>query len=120
MTDTPVPASTAVITGAAGGIGGALLVGFRQAGYRTVGVDCASAEGVVSLDVTDAAAVTAFAASLDPLAVLVNAAGVLRLREEYDPSEFARVVEVNLTGTMRMAVACRAALATARGAIVNI
>jgi NAD(P)-dependent dehydrogenase (short-subunit alcohol dehydrogenase family) len=113
-------ASTALITGAAGGIGGALLVAFRQAGYRAIGVDCAPAEGVARLDITDATAVTAFAAGLDVLGVLVNAAGVLRLREEYDPSEFARVVEVNLTGTMRMSVACRAALAKAKGAIVNI
>jgi NAD(P)-dependent dehydrogenase (short-subunit alcohol dehydrogenase family) len=75
---------------------------------------------VARLDVTDTAAVTAFAANLDALAVLVNAAGVLRLGEEYDSSEFARVVEVNLTGTMNMAVACRAPLAEARGAIVNI
>ena len=52
--------------------------------------------------------------------MLVNAAGVLRLRQEYDPSEFMRVVDVNLTGTMRMAVACRAALANGKGAIVNI
>ena len=118
MTDTR--ASTALITGAAGGIGGALLVAFRRAGYRTIGVDRARADGVTSLDVTDAAAVTAFAAHLDALAVLVNAAGVLRLREEYEPSEFARVVDINLTGTMRMMVACRAALANARGAVVNI
>ncbi len=75
-------ASTAVITGAAGGIGGALVVAFREAGYRTIGVDCAPAEGVTRLDVTDSAAVTAFVANLDPLAVLVNAAGVLRLGEE--------------------------------------
>ena len=34
---------------------------------------------------TDTAAVRALAANLDTLAVLVNAAGVLRLREEYDP-----------------------------------
>ena len=93
---------------------------FRQAGYRTIGVDAAPAEGVVRLDVTDTAAVTAFAASLDALAVLINAAGVLRLRAEYEPFEFARVVDINLTGTMRMSVACRAALVKARGAIVNI
>jgi NAD(P)-dependent dehydrogenase (short-subunit alcohol dehydrogenase family) len=72
------------------------------------------------LDVADAAAVTAFAATLDSLSVLVNAAGILRLRDEYEPAEFMRVVDVNLTGTMRMAVACRAALASAKGAIVNI
>jgi 2-dehydro-3-deoxy-D-gluconate 5-dehydrogenase len=111
---------TALITGAAGGIGGVLLAAFRQAGYQTIGVDCVPAEGVTTLDVTDATAVTAFAESLDTLAALVNAAGVLRLREEYDPAEFARVVDVNLTGTMRMSLACRAALAKARGAIVNI
>ena len=112
--------STALITGAASGIGRALFVAFRQAGYRTIGVDCAPGEGVDKLDVTDAAAVTAFAADLDALTVLVNAAGVIRLRQEYDPSEFMRVVDVNLTGTMRMAVACRAALANAKGAIVNL
>jgi NAD(P)-dependent dehydrogenase (short-subunit alcohol dehydrogenase family) len=112
--------STALVTGAAGGIGGALLEAFRRAGYRAIGVDRAPAAGVTGLDVTDAAAVAAFAAKLDTLAVLINAAGVIRLREEYDPSEFARVVDVNLTGTMRMATACRAALARGRGSIVNI
>jgi NAD(P)-dependent dehydrogenase (short-subunit alcohol dehydrogenase family) len=119
MTDSTTQA-TALITGAAGGIGGALVAAFRQAGYRTVGVDRTPAEGITSLDVTDSAAVSAFAMTFDALAVLVNAAGVLRLHEEYEPSEFARVVDVNLTGTMRMAVACRAALAKAKGAIINI
>ena len=112
--------STAVITGAASGIGRALFTAFREAGFRTIGVDCAPAEGMERLDVTDAAAVTAFAASVDALTVLINAAGVIRLRQEYDPSEFMRVVDVNLTGTMRMAVACRRALAKAKGAIVNV
>ena len=119
MPDSTTPA-TALITGAAGGIGSALVAGFRQAGYHTVGVDRAPAEGVTSLDITDSAAVAAFAATFDTLAVLVNAAGVLRLLQEYDPSEFARVVDINLTGTMRMTVGCRAALAKGRGAVVNI
>jgi NAD(P)-dependent dehydrogenase (short-subunit alcohol dehydrogenase family) len=112
--------STAVVTGATSGIGRALLAAFQREGYRAIGVDRVPSEGVETLDVTDAAAVTAFAANLEALAVLVNAAGVLRLRQEYDPSEFTRVVDVNLTGTMRMAVACRTALAKARGTIVNI
>ena len=120
MTDSITPDATVLITGAAGGIGSALVAGFRQAGYQTIGVDRTAADGVTTLDITDSTAVTAFAATVDALAVLVNAAGVLRLREEYDPSEFARVVDINLTGTMRMAVACRAALAKARGTIINI
>jgi NAD(P)-dependent dehydrogenase (short-subunit alcohol dehydrogenase family) len=113
-------APTALVTGAAGGIGGALFSAFRAAGYQTIGVDCVAAAGVTKLDVTDGAAVDACAANIEALDVLVNAAGVLRLQREYDPAEFMRVVEINLTGTMRMAVACRAALARARGAIVNI
>jgi NAD(P)-dependent dehydrogenase (short-subunit alcohol dehydrogenase family) len=120
MTDPRGRVPTAVLTGAAGGIGAALLSAFRDAGYQTIGVDRAPAEGVTSLDVTDTAAVGAFAANLDALDVLINAAGVLRLRQEYDPTEFAGVVDINLTGTMRMAVACRPALAKARGSIVNI
>ena len=118
MTDSRAP--TAVVTGAAGGIGGALLSAFRDAGYQVTGVDRVSADGVTSLDVTDTAAVAAFAASFDTLDALINAAGVLRLQQEYDPGVFAGVVDINLTGTMRMAVACRPALAKARGSIVNI
>jgi NAD(P)-dependent dehydrogenase (short-subunit alcohol dehydrogenase family) len=110
----------AIITGAAGGIGGALVDGFRGAGYDVVGVDRAGGEGIVPLDVTDMDAVNAFAAKLDALAVLVNAAGILRLREEYDPAVFASVIDVNLTGAMRLCTACRPALAKATGAIVNI
>ena len=120
MTDSRDHAPTAVVTGAAGGIGGALLSAFRDAGYQVTGVDRVSADGVTSLDVTYTASVAAFAASFDTLDVLINAAGVLRLRQEYDPGEFAGVVDINLTGTMRMAVACRPALAKARGSIVNI
>ena len=111
---------TALVTGAAGGIGGALAAGFRDAGFDVIAVDRAGGAGIEPLDITDTGAVNAFAAKLDSLAVLVNAAGVLRLREEYDPAVFSGVVDINLTGTMRMAVACKPALAKAKGAIVNI
>src|SRR4051794_36343639 len=120
MTHSPTVPPTALVTGAAGGIGRALSAAFRRAGYRTVGVDRVAAEDVDIVDVTDSVAVAAFASRLDSLSVLVNAAGVIRLRQEYDPSEFERVVDINLTGTMRMAVGCRAALARGRGAVVNI
>ena len=56
----------------------------------------------------------------DELAALINCAGVLfRNRAEYDIEIFQKVIDVNLTGTMRMCIAARAKLAAARGAIVN-
>ena len=115
MADKP----TALITGAAGGIGSALVDGFLAAGYDVVAVDRAKAEGVVPLDITDAAAVDALGAQLEGLNVLINAAGVLRRGEEYQPEVFAAVLDINLTASMRLAVACKPALAKAGGAIIN-
>jgi NAD(P)-dependent dehydrogenase (short-subunit alcohol dehydrogenase family) len=111
---------TALITGAAGGIGRALAAGFAQAGYAVTGIDRAPGENIVALDITDTAAVNAFAAKLDTLAVLINAAGVLRRSDEYDAEVFANVLDVNLTGAMRLAVASKPALAKAHGAIINV
>jgi NAD(P)-dependent dehydrogenase (short-subunit alcohol dehydrogenase family) len=65
-------------------------------------------------------AVKAFAAKFETLEVLVNAAGILRHRDEYDIAVFEDVLDVNLTGAMRMATACEPALARAKGSIINI
>src|SRR5664279_1424511 len=109
-----------LITGAAGGIGRALTAGFAAAGYTVTGVDRSAADGIVALDITDTAAVKTFAAKFETLAVLVNAAGILRHRDEYDIAVFEDVLDVNLTGAMRMATACEPALARAKGSIINI
>ena len=116
MADKPI----AVITGAASGIGLGLAVGFRAAGYDVIGVDRAAGDGITALDVRDSAAVMAFGAKLERVAVLINAAGIIRRQEEYDPAVFADVIDVNVTGMMRLCVACKPALARAKGSIVNI
>jgi NAD(P)-dependent dehydrogenase (short-subunit alcohol dehydrogenase family) len=110
----------ALITGAAGGIGAAMVAGFRGAGYAVIGADRVAGDGVTLLDVTDSSAVTGLAGRIDRLAVLINAAGIVRRQEEFDERVFADVVDVNLTGTMRLSTTCKPALARARGAIVNI
>jgi NAD(P)-dependent dehydrogenase (short-subunit alcohol dehydrogenase family) len=110
---------TALVTGAAGGIGRALAAGFAGAGYAVIGVDRAAGENVVDLDIADTDAVNSFAAGLDTVAVLINAAGVLRRPDEFDPEVFADVLDINLTGAMRMATTCKPALAKVGGAIVN-
>jgi len=72
------------------------------------------------LDVRDAAAVHALVAGLDALHVLVNCAGVIRRGgAELDPAVFDDVIDINLSGTMRLCSAARPKLAATRGCIVN-
>jgi NAD(P)-dependent dehydrogenase (short-subunit alcohol dehydrogenase family) len=75
---------------------------------------------VSELDVTQQAAVENFIGGLPRLDVLVNAAGVIRRSDEFDPEVFARVIEVNLLGVMRACVAARPLLADSGGCIVNL
>ena len=115
----------ALVSGVTGGIGRALADGFGAAGYRVTGIDRTEAPArtsvdYVRLDITDTAAVAAFGASLDRVDVLVNAAGVIRRVEEFEVAVFEQVVDINLTGTMRLATACKPALARAGGAVINI
>jgi short-subunit dehydrogenase len=90
---------TAVVTGAAGGLGRALVARLEREGLHVVGVDLEGAER--RLDVTDAAACRALAEELRP-AVWVNNAGVLGAGDAAtQPDEVVeRVVRVNLLGVI--------------------
>jgi NAD(P)-dependent dehydrogenase (short-subunit alcohol dehydrogenase family) len=120
-----------LVTGGTSGIGAAIARGFREAGAEVVatGVSVAEVEAaradldgadVRLLDVRDGAAVSALVAGLPGLDVVVNCAGVIRRGEELDPEVFAMVVDVNLTGAMRVSAAARPLLAAGGGAIVNL
>jgi NAD(P)-dependent dehydrogenase (short-subunit alcohol dehydrogenase family) len=119
------------VTGGTSGIGAAIARGFREAGAEVVATGVAVAEveaaradlggaDVRLLDVRDAAAVVALVGGLPGLDVVVNCAGVIRRGEELDPEVFAMVVDVNLTGAMRVSAAARPLLAAGGGAIVNL
>ncbi|HEX6790913.1 MAG TPA: SDR family oxidoreductase [Candidatus Krumholzibacteria bacterium] len=94
---------TALIAGGAGGIGAAITRRFQQAGATTIVVDRDDAtppEGArfVPCDLTDANAVTAMIAGIDPLHIVVHAAGVSRdavLWKMTDP-QWNDVMRVNL------------------------
>jgi NAD(P)-dependent dehydrogenase (short-subunit alcohol dehydrogenase family) len=74
----------------------------------------------VKLDVTSAESVAAVLEPFRELTALINCAGIIfRGGAEYDLSNFQKVIDVNLTGTMRMCVGARAKLAAVRGSIVN-
>jgi NAD(P)-dependent dehydrogenase (short-subunit alcohol dehydrogenase family) len=117
-----------VVSGGTSGIGAAIARGFAEAGAKVLATggteeEVAEAESpgleARALDVTDGAAVAAMIGGLDGLDHLVNCAGIIRRGEELEPEAFAHVVDVNLTGTMRMCAAARPLLAARGGTIVN-
>lgn len=115
-----------LVTGATSGIGQAIARGFAASGEQVLAVgigEIPPAEANLTyglLDVQDSAAVSALLAPLDGLRVVVNAAGIIRRGAEHDPEVFQQVIDINLTGTMRVCTAARAALGANGGSIINI
>ncbi len=117
---------TAIVTGGTSGIGKATAELLRASGWRVVvtglteaEADAAGGEAEV-LDVTDDAAVEALFRRFDRLDGLVTAAGMVARDAEWEIASFARVIDVNLTGTFRAALAAYPALRQAGGAVVTI
>jgi NAD(P)-dependent dehydrogenase (short-subunit alcohol dehydrogenase family) len=121
----PVPASLlagrrALVTGAAGGVGGGVVEAFRAAGAEVVGADLLPTEGLLRCDVTDEATVEACFAQAGHVDDIVHAAGVVALGEVASLSldEFRRVLEVNLVGSFLVARA--AARTLGRGGTLTL
>lgn len=131
MTD--LSGRVALITGAAGGIGGAVAREFAAAGARLALLDRAAPADAVpgalllAGDVTDRASVQeAVARTLEAfgrLDILVNVAGVVSFgaAETLAEAEWDRVLDVNLKGTFLCCQAVIAAMRTqAAGRIINL
>jgi NAD(P)-dependent dehydrogenase (short-subunit alcohol dehydrogenase family) len=121
----------ALITGGARGIGFGVAEAMLAVGYRVIVTGLTDDEvsavpilkglSAVRLDVTDQTNITALFSGIERLDALINCAGmIVRGGAEYDIERFQKVMDVNLTGTMRMCLAAKSALAATRnGAIVN-
>jgi NAD(P)-dependent dehydrogenase (short-subunit alcohol dehydrogenase family) len=72
-----------------------------------------------ALDVRDSDATVKLIADLPRLDILVNCAGIICRGAEHDVEVFAHVLDVNLTGTMRLCAAARPLLGKTAGCIVN-
>ena len=122
----------AIITGGAreDGIGWATALAFAARGYDVAVTGATQAEvdsaathpniSVSILDVRDDASVRAFFDAFNRMDALVNCAGTADPQAEYTAEGFARIVDINLTGTHRCCLAAREKLAEAKGAIVNV
>lgn len=121
----------ALITGGARGIGFGVAEALLQSGYHVVvtGLSYDEVAAVPArdkllayqLDVTDDQAVADVIAKQSRLDALINCAGmILRGGAEYEIASFQKVMDVNLTGTMRMCLAAREKLgASGHGVIIN-
>ena len=119
----------ALVTGGTRGIGAGVARSLASAGWSVVAASVSQAEidafepqdGIQTqfLDVTDQASVDTVFNEFNRLDALVNCAGILSRGKEYEIDVFAKVLEVNLTGTMRCCLAAYPLLAKNAGAIVN-
>jgi NAD(P)-dependent dehydrogenase (short-subunit alcohol dehydrogenase family) len=120
----------AVVVGGTGGIGAGVVrcllaeqwqvtaTGVSDREIETFGRDVSRAE-VEKLDVTDSAAVANLFSLFGRVDALVNCAGILSRDAEYNIEVFCKVIDVNLTGTMRTCLAAYPLLCRSRGVIVN-
>lgn len=124
---------TALVTGGVSGIGAAASRAFKRAGAAVIACGLTDAElgaaranpdfagiDVRRLDVTDLAAVNALVGGLAALDFVVNSAGIIQRGAEHQPEVFDQVMDVNLSGGMRVATAARPLLARRKGAVVFV
>ena len=120
----------AVVIGGTGGIGAGIARVLLREGWHVLatGLDEREIDAfsiavpsveTALLDVTDQGQVTEFFDRFETLDALVNCAGVLFRGAEYEMDVFTKVIEINLTGTMRTCLAAHELLARSKGAIVN-
>lgn len=119
---------TVAVTGGTSGIGACTALRFAELGaaVHAWGLDARGVEAprhervaVEEVDVTDGGALAAAFGNLPALDVLVSCAGISRDRDEYRLDVFTRVLEVNLTATMRAAELARPMLVRSGGCVVT-
>lgn len=124
---------TALITGGVSGIGAATALAFKKAGAKVIATGLTNQEieaaknnpdfsgiDIYQLDVTDRVSITNLVAQIDSLDYLVHCAGMILRDAEHEPDNFDKVLNVNVSGGMRVTHAMKPLLKQSKGAIVFI
>ena len=114
---------TAVVTGAATGIGKATADLFEKAGARVTRIDVTAGPGIVQGDVADEAAMEKAFENIGPADILVNNAGIAVRKQAHNITreEWDRVIAVNVDGLFLCSrIAARGMKKKGGGAIVNL
>ena len=114
---------TAVVTGAARGIGKATAALLEKAGATVARIDIDAAPGVISADVADEQAMEKAFGKIGAIDILVNNAGTVVRKNslEITREEWDRVIGVNLTGLFLCSrIAARGMKERGGGSIVNL
>ena len=116
----------ALVAGATQGIGAVIANHLAALGAEVTALGLGAGDGTLAAkveprqcDVTDAASLDAALADMPELDIVFNCAGIIQRGAEHDLEVFQRVLNVNLTGTMRVCTATRERLKARRGCIVN-
>jgi 3-oxoacyl-[acyl-carrier protein] reductase len=113
--------ATALVTGAARGIGRATADALRKAGCEVIGLDREQAD--VVYDLTDVAGIPAMAAKLGDIDILVNNAGVQTAVsiDKYTEEARRRILAVNLEAPVELIrTLSKGMVARKRGRIINL
>jgi NAD(P)-dependent dehydrogenase (short-subunit alcohol dehydrogenase family) len=115
---------TAIVTGAAGGIGAATCNLLAEQGWTVIAVDREPVQraGALQLDLADAPRTMEALRACERVDALVNNAALQLFKplEETEIDEWDAVQDVNLRGAFACVKACRDQLIVAGGAVVNV
>jgi NAD(P)-dependent dehydrogenase (short-subunit alcohol dehydrogenase family) len=118
--EAPLGGQIAVVTGALGNLGPVWVEALRGAGATVTGLDLHEGDGVLAADVTDRAALERVLGEMGTPSILVNNAGI-DAPPGGDEGDFARTLEVNVTGLYDATQVFGEAMCRAGGgSIVNI
>lgn len=116
----------AIITGGGTGIGAATAAELDAAGHDVVAIGLDKGDEFPDhirfekIDLSDSSVIEELFEEFDEISALVNCAGILMHQKEWEPANFSKVLDINLTTTLRCSNAAKKGLANANGAIVNV